>query len=114
MTGLGRSSSRLRRRQQPGRAMQALVERRVRLLRATARRSPDSWSVRSNEVQPKLVLVAPREHPFADVARHTRRLRIQRIGEAPSPGFLAVVLDLVANSPDPIPAIRFDISEPGP
>src|SRR4051812_47363024 len=94
--------------------MQSLVQRRVRLLRAAPGRSTDSSSVCSNEVEAKPILVPARERHLADVPRHTRRLRIQRVSEAPSPRFLAVVLDLVSDSADPIPTVRLDIAEPGP
>jgi len=40
-------------------------------------------------------------------------VRVERADVAPALGFGVQVLDAVTNTPDPIPAERFDVSEPG-
>src|SRR5688572_6374470 len=76
------------------------------------RRASDSRLVCTHEVKPEAVLMSSGQRDLTDVSRLGSRVGIQGVGEAPAPRFLAVVLDLVSNSADPVPAVGLHCAEP--
>src|SRR5258708_24801478 len=92
--------------------MKSSVHRCVCSLRPAAWRSSESRLVSADEVELKAIAMPSRQGHFADVARHRGRLWIERVGEAPTPRLLAVVLDPVSHSTDPVPAVCLDFTKP--
>src|SRR5262245_5982397 len=92
--------------------MMSAVHRRVRPNRPAAWRSSHPRLVCANEVELKAIAVSSRQGHFTDVARHLGCLWIERVGEEPTPRLLAVVLDPISNSADPVPAVSLDLAKP--
>lgn len=98
--------------QQPRRSVQSPIEPRPRSLAAIETRSPTAQLVRADEVHAEAITVSRRQPNLADVANASRRFLVERIGVAPATASFAVILDLVADPPNPIPPVRLDRFEP--
>jgi hypothetical protein len=68
--------------------------------------------VSAHQVEAEAVGVPARQDDVADVAGDRRSVLVERIGETPAPSLLVEILDLVSNSPDPVPAHGLDRAEP--
>src|SRR5689334_2569534 len=91
--------------------MQSAVLSNATSLRASERRPTYPRLVGTDQVQAKPIAVS-RCADFADVPDASGRLPVQGIRVLPAPRLRSVVLDLVANPADPVPAVRLDGFEP--